>query len=290
MAHLVVGTLAQNRVLGPHTFVLRLTGCEALAGCLPGQFVMLRGDWGTDPLLPRAFSLLAVDGGAGTADILVKTAGKATARLEVALPGATFQLLGPLGTSFRPPSIDRPEWLVAGGVGLAPLLMHAARAAEVGAAAALTMFYGGRTAADLVLLDDIAATGCEIVLATEDGSRGRRGYVTDAVNEALTALRDGAPAQPATLPTLLACGPEGMLAAAARIAHAHDAPAYLSLEGEMACGIGACLACAVPCTSAPYRYTCVHGPVFDLSELAGPYARVGGANAGTSAPAGGRDD
>ena len=72
--------LDENLVLAPHTFVLRLSGCEALAGCKPGQFVMLAAeDWGTDPLLPRAFSVLAVRPG-GIADILVKTSGKASAR------------------------------------------------------------------------------------------------------------------------------------------------------------------------------------------------------------------
>ena len=74
-------------------------------------------------------------------------------------------------------------------------------------------------------------------------------------------------------PTLLACGPDPMLLAVARLAHAKQLPAYLSLEGEMACGIGACLACAVPCKSRPFRYTCKHGPVLPLEDLAGPYAQ-----------------
>ena len=255
--------LLENRHIAPHTYVLRLGGCESLAGTLPGQFVMLRGDWGSDPLLPRAFSLLAVHGD-GVVDILGKAVGKATRLLEHALPGATLDVLGPLGTSFPAPSADRDDWLVAGGVGLAPLLMHAERAHAGGHASRITMFYGGRSEQDLVLLDDIAATGCEIVLATEDGSRGHRGYVTAAVDVAFAAAPRA--------PTLLACGPDPMLHATARLAHARGVGAYLSLEGEMACGIGACLACAVPCVSRPFRYTCKDGPVLRLDELAGPYA------------------
>ena len=256
------GTLLENRVLGPHTFVLRVGGCESLAGALPGQFVMLRGEWGSDPLLSRAFSLLGVREG-GEADILVKGVGKATQLLERALPGAVLHLLGPLGTSFPEPDAGRRDWLVAGGVGLAPLLMHAKRAAAAGIADGVTMFYGGRTEADLVLLDELAAVGCELVLTTEDGSRGQAGYVTAAVAGALAGA--------SPRPTLLACGPDPMLRAVARLAHSEQLPAYLSLEGEMACGIGACLACAVPCKSVPFRYTCKHGPVLALDDLAGPF-------------------
>jgi dihydroorotate dehydrogenase electron transfer subunit len=265
----VKATLAENIVLADHTFVLRFSGCDFLADTLPGQFVMLRGDdWGTDPLLPRAFSLLAVKPG-GQVDMLIKTSGKASAILETALPGASFSILGPLGNSFREPSADRREWLIAGGVGLAPLYMHALRAAELGVSSQLTMFYGGRTAADLVMLDDIAATGVELVLATEDGSRGTKGYVTNAVEGALDK------SSAASVPTLLACGPDPMLEAVAKLAHRRKLECYLSLEGEMACGIGACLACAVPCVGRPYRYACVDGPVLPLSELAGPYAAAG---------------
>ena len=256
-------TLVENRVIGPHTFVLRIGGCDSLRGALPGQFVMLRGQWGSDPLLPRAFSLLAV-GDDGVADVLIKGIGKATHLLEHARAGERLHLLGPLGSSFPAPSADRRDWLIAGGVGLAPLLMHATRARAAGLADRITLFYGGRTGADLVLPDEIAAAACALVPATEDGSRGYRGYVTGAVEQALA----GAPDKP----TILACGPDPMLRAVARLAHAHALPAFLSLEGEMACGIGACLACAVPSKSKPFRYTCKDGPVLPLEDLSGPFA------------------
>lgn len=268
----VVVPLADRVALAPGTFLLSFDGCGFLDGTLPGQFVMLRGRaWGSDPLLPRAFSLLDVRPGGprGTrADLLIKTTGKASRLLEHALPGAEFSLLGPLGTAFPRPSPDRLDWLVAGGVGLAPLYMHARRAEALGLSGQVTLFYGGRGAADLVLLDRIAATGCELVLATEDGARGARGRVTEALDRALA----GAAGRPP--PTLMACGPDPMLLAVARVARAHRAPCYLSLEGEMACGVGVCLACAVPCKGRPFRYTCVDGPVLPLDELAGPYAEV----------------
>lgn len=255
-------TLVDNIRLAPHTCVLRLGGCASLEAARPGQFVMVRGDWGADPLLPRAFSLLAIRGD-GVVDLLVKAVGKATRLLERATPGERLAVLGPLGTAFPEPRPDRDDWLVAGGVGLAPLLMHAARARATGCSDRITLFYGGRSAEDLVLVDAIEATGCRVVFATEDGSRGVRGYVTAAVEAAAAA--GGAP-------TVLACGPEPMLRAVARLCRARGLDGYLSLEGEMACGIGACLACAVPCRSRPYRYTCTDGPVLPLADLAGPYA------------------
>jgi len=263
----VLVPLAATIPLAPGTFVLRFAGCGFLAGTLPGQFVMLAAeDWGTDPLLPRAFSLLAVRPD-GTADVLVKTTGKASALLERARPGAGFYLLGPLGRPFAAPAGGRTDWLVAGGVGLAPLFMQCEAARAAGLARQVTMFYGGRSAADLVMLDDIVATGAELVLASDDGSRGLRGRVTEAVARALAARPPGT-----VLPSLMACGPDPMLIATARLARDTAAPCWLSLEGEMACGIGICLACAVPCKGRPFRYTCVDGPVLPLDELAGEYA------------------
>jgi dihydroorotate dehydrogenase electron transfer subunit len=272
--HCFEATLVENRPLGGHSFLLRLDGCAALADARPGQFVMLRGtEWGTDPLLPRAFSLLAVREG-GKADLLVKAVGKATARLERAAAGSRLQVLGPLGNWFPEPSNERADWLVAGGVGLAPLLMQAVRAHALGHTADLVVFYGGRSRSDLVLVEELEATRAVVQLATEDGSVGERGYVTDALVRALDARAEDA-ARGSGAPTLLCCGPEPMLRAVARLAHQRDLDAYLSLEGEMACGLGACLACAVPSTSRPFRYACSDGPVFRLSELSGPYAPAG---------------
>src|SRR5262245_18958377 len=124
-------TLLENERLAPKTFVLHLSGCEPLRFCQPGQSVMMRGEWGRDPLLPRAFSVMAVDDD-GIAEILVKTVGRGTALLETALPGAHFEVLGPLGNPLPAPSPDRADWLVACGVGLAPLLFQLEVAARKG--------------------------------------------------------------------------------------------------------------------------------------------------------------
>ena len=260
-------TLAEKIDLGPKTFVLRLTGADFLLRATPGQFVMLRCSvWGADPLLPRAFSLLKVT--EDFADILVKANGKASSLLEDVHPGTEFQLLGPLGNRFPVPDVDCEDWLVAGGVGLAPLLMQAKFSSEEFPETTSRLFYGGRTSTDLVLRSDIKKTGAKVTLVTEDGSEGEKGYVTDAVSKQLEeALRLG------EKPRILACGPDPMLHAVSRLARRHSLTAFLSLEGEMACGIGACLVCAVPCKSKPFRYVCVDGPVFDLADMDDGYGR-----------------
>lgn len=253
--------ISENRVLGGGYFILRLSGCESLAAAKPGQFVMIRGVWGRDPLLPRAFSLLSVDD-SGTAEILAKTVGRGTALLERALPGAVLDVLGPLGTSFPAPGPDTTDLLVAGGVGLPPLFMQAQLAASEGVASQVRMLYGGRGAADLVLLPEMRALGISVALTTEDGSVGSKGLVTRAVE---AALEDDTRAGRAV--RVMGCGPNGMLWAVARLAKARDVPCYISLEEQMACGIGVCLGCAIPARSRPYRYVCSNGPVFDAADV-----------------------
>src|SRR5436190_11371838 len=113
-----VATVAENRALGRSSFVLALAGCEPLAGARPGQFVMLRGEWGRDPLLPRAFSILRTRSD-GNCEILVKTVGRGTRLLEAVTVGTRLAVLGPLGSTFDPTD-NSGDYLVAGGVGLAP--------------------------------------------------------------------------------------------------------------------------------------------------------------------------
>jgi dihydroorotate dehydrogenase electron transfer subunit len=241
----------ENVALLAGTFVLRLSGCAALAGARAGQFVMVRGDWDRDPLLPRAMSLLRAGG--GRADLLIKATGRGTRLLERARPGDRLHLLGPLGRGFPPPE-PRRHVLVAGGVGLAPLLMWAEEAARAGLAAQARLCYGARTASELVLLDDLRRTGVELVLATEDGSAGERGRVTDVLP------LDGAP-------RLLGCGPTPMLRALHALALGRRLECWLSVEEEMGCGVRVCLGCAVPGNERPYFYACSDGPVLRAEEI-----------------------
>lgn len=253
-----------NRPLSGGYFVLELASDSAnpVGDVAPGQFVMLRGDWGRDLLNGRAFSVLeAID--ARTFTVMLKVFGRGTALLRDCSPGERLTVTGPLGRGFPTPSRARTQLLVAGGVGLPPLHLQARAAAAAGLADTVEMFYGGRGAADLVLTEDLDAWGVTTTLTTEDGSRGEEGRVTGPLAARLERARAAGEAV-----EILSCGPTPMLRAVRALALTHDVPAYLCLEEQMACGFGVCLGCAVPVYGAkPYKYCCTDGPVFEAKEI-----------------------
>jgi len=219
---------------------------------LPGQFVMVRGaEWGDAPLLPRPMSYLT---GGNTPSILIKVIGEGTLRMGRAEPGEPFTLLGPLGLPWRSPSAGRRVVLVGGGVGIAPLLFMARSIAEAGGPKPLAI-YGGRSSRDLPLDDDLEDLS-ELVVTTEDGTRGTKGRVTDVLAELLGPDKD-----------VFTCGPDRMMAKVAEMCAARDVPCEASLETPMACGYGVCLGCPVPTTEGGYLYACMQGPCVDARRV-----------------------
>lgn len=218
----------------------------------PGQFTMLRGhEWGDAPLLPRPMSYLSAG---STPSVLIKVLGEGTARMARAEPGEPFTLLGPLGNTFHDPSAGRRPLLVAGGVGIAPLLFFARALSEAGIRP--VALYGGRTARDLPLEEDLSEVA-DVHLTTEDGSKGHRGRVTDLLADLLLDDWD-----------VYTCGPDRMMAAVAALCVARDLPCEASLETPMACGYGVCLGCPVPTSDGSYLYACVQGPCVDVRRIA----------------------
>lgn len=241
---------------GPYA---RLTLEGDIAPSRPGQFYMLRGDWGADPLLPRPMSILEEDVRGGTVSFLMKVVGEGSRRLAQSHPGDAVNGLGPLGNPFPADAVPpgRTALLVGGGVGMPPLLFLARTLVPAGVK--VQFLQGGRSADDLLLLDEIRALEIEPVLATEDGSAGVRGFVTLPFAGAL-----------ASGPTAVyACGPEGMLRAVGEVC-AGKVPCYLSLEARMGCGYGVCLGCVVAVDEGEgprYRKVCQDGPVFEAGVL-----------------------
>ncbi len=213
----------------------------------PGQFYMLAagegwgGGAGERPFLPRACSVLCVAD--GTLSFLLEDIGPGTRRLCGLAAGAPIWLTGPLGVGFR--AVDGPSLVVGGGIGVAAILMLAV---ERGGSALLG-FRDAAHAAAATLFED-----CRI--ATDDGSAGQRGLVT----ELLEAELQLAPA------TVFACGPPAMLEAVRILCERRAADAQLALEAPMACGFGACYGCVVA-TRDGYRRVCVDGPVFAAERL-----------------------
>ncbi|MFV8756785.1 dihydroorotate dehydrogenase electron transfer subunit [Nannocystaceae bacterium ST9] len=260
----LLATVAANRPLTGGYFVLELSTAQPnpIAEAQPGQFVMLRGEWGRDLLNGRAFSVLeAID--ERRFSVLLKVFGRGTALLQAMAVGDRLSVTGPLGRGFPKPTPARKQLLIAGGVGIPPLHLHARVAAATGQADRVEMFYGGRSAADLVLTEDLERWGITTTLATEDGSRGVAGRVTGPLLERIErARREGEAIE------LLACGPTPMLEALRTIGLRFDIPTHLCLEEMMACGFGVCLGCAVPVYGPkPYKYCCTDGPVFEAREI-----------------------
>ncbi len=224
----------------------------------PGQFYMLAAAerWGAGaderPYLPRAFSFLQAD--AGALRFMFEDVGPGTARLGELRTGDELWLLGPLGIGFTAPQGDRRALLAGGGIGVPPLSAWARELAAQGvAAAALLGFRDAAHAAGAALLTD-----APVRIATDDGSVGRHGLVTDLLADAL----DEDPGA-----TVYACGPPRMLEAVRALCAARQVPAQLALEAGMACGFGACYGCVVPARDGGYVRLCVDGPVLDAARI-----------------------
>ncbi len=216
-------------------------------GHKPGQFAMLGLDperSHRDPLLPRPMAIYRVVD--GKLEFRFKVVGRGTRLLSRLPRGAELSVLGPLGNGFAKPNPG--DWLVGGGTGIASLY-ELARDSGPGVRVRL----GGRSRADILGLPDFEKLGCDLAVATDDGSHGQRGFVTELVT-------------PKAGETVLACGPDGMMRRAHELARAAGAKCLVSLENNMACGYGVCLGCAVR-TDAGFRYVCTHGPVFPSESL-----------------------
>jgi dihydroorotate dehydrogenase electron transfer subunit len=239
-------TITEIRKEGPGYALLSFRGDTPISG-EPGQFVMIRGDWGYDPILPRAFSLVS---SGETGAVLVRDVGAGTHLLCGMKPGDSLSVLGPLGNTFDIPDKGVRAVLVAGGVGVAPLVFLAERLAQAGIE---TVFvYGARSAVDLSLKDEIARM-CSLSAATEDGSLGEQGLVTVPLQRILS---DGRPS------VVCSCGPHRMLEAVTRLAVAAGVRCQVALEAPMACGLGTCKGCVVIAPDGSFRYVCSDGPVF----------------------------
>jgi len=258
-------TVLQNEILAPNYGRISLACGGFFAGSTPGQFVMLGFPDSINPLLRRPFSihrLIMADGRCQGIELLYKTVGPATRRLFRLRAGEAVSLLGPLGTAFQIPSGAHRIYLAAGGVGVAPMVFLLERLRTMATQPpACLLFLGGRSREDLLCADEVERSGTPVVLTTDDGSCGDQCLVTSPLEEAIRR-------EPPDL--VLACGPKAMLTCVLGIVRACAVPCQVSIETMMACGMGACLGCAVGGRQDDTRYlhACLDGPVFDAEDIA----------------------
>ncbi|MBR4554723.1 MAG: dihydroorotate dehydrogenase electron transfer subunit [Ruminococcus sp.] len=217
----------------------------------PGQFAQLLAP---GFFLRRPISICGIDKSAGTIRMVFEVRGKGTEELSRLNEGDNIDMIAPLGTGFG--TAEGSAVCVGGGIGVPPMLGIASLYGE-----RATVITGFRNAAAVILQEDFAAAGCETVLCTDDGSAGIHGFVTTALDEHLKSKKTD---------IIYACGPMPMLKAVAGLADSYGVRCEVSLEQRMACGVGACLGCAVVTEKngkVTYKHVCKDGPVFDAKEV-----------------------
>ena len=254
-----------NRVVAPEHNLLTVATREIGRRARAGQFAQIRVP-GDAVFLPRPFSFLAAED--DRCAFLSRAVGPGTRALAGLAHGTELELLGPLGRGFDLAAAAAGEVvLVGGGVGVPPLV-HAASELAPRTGTALI----GAARGELLLCEEELATlGWQVRVATDDGSRGHHGFVTELLEQALPPV----PGQGAQPPTVLACGPHPMLRRCAELAAATGAACQVALEEPMACGFGVCLGCAIRVHSRnpddppgpAYALVCRDGPVFPAAQV-----------------------
>ncbi len=269
-ASLMTGTIIDNRPAAPEHFLVSVRLPGAFPAPLPGQFVMVREAGRTSPLLARPLSVLGFKANPdhGVLELLYRVVGEGTTLLSRMKPGEGLSVMGPLGRGFTPPDGAKEVLFVAGGVGVAPLsylLNSGLMTSESGRSLRKSFYFGARSAELLACLDRLRDS-CELGICTDDGSRGYCGSVTDML------ARDIGGCDPQET-LIYACGPTPMIRSLKALLKKRPIPCQVSLEERMACGLGACLGCAVAIRrqksgrGIEYMRVCKDGPVFDLEEV-----------------------
>lgn len=251
--------IRSNRQINAHTWLMALRSPEIAGQAAPGQFVMLRVRNSLAPLLRRPFSICCTR----QEDILIlyRVVGVGTRMMTGLREGEEVSVLGPLGRGFNMPGPKHDIILVSGGIGIAPLFAMAQALGD----RKFSFLAGFQTAAEILLPEQIGQPSFLIDWTTDDGSRGRAGFVTELLKDCLD--RQGEEGEG---PWISACGPKAMLAQIAELVKGKDLHCEVSLEAHMACGLGACQGCAVaaaPGGDRPFYHVCQDGPVFPIAAI-----------------------
>ena len=228
----------------------------------PGNFVHIKVSSNDHPLLRRAFSIHSVERNKKNFDILFKVVGKGTEILSRKSPGNTLDILGPIGNNFSLPKKGKEIMLVAGGMGIAPLWFLFTHLIKRFHKNKLTFFLGAKSKKELLCAEKLKSTGARLIIATDDGSAGRKGLVTEVFLKEIKKRKYDLQKL-----AVYSCGPQMMLKRMSEISREYDLSCQISLETHMACGVGACWGCVVKQNDQTYKRVCVDGPVFDAREV-----------------------
>lgn len=246
-------TVNSVEALSDKHVLIKLTDDKPLPEMLPGQFVEVRVDNTPSTFLRRPISINNVDYDHNELWLLVAAVGDGTRQLQKLQKGDRLNCVLPLGNSFTMPTDNTQKvLLVGGGVGVAPLFYFGKRIKAMGGEP--TFLLGARSAKDVLERELFEQVG-RVLITTEDGSEGEKGFVT---NHSVLAQEH--------FDRISTCGPKPMMMAVARYAFKNDIECEVSLENKMACGVGACL-CCVEKTVEGNKCVCKEGPVMNIKKL-----------------------
>jgi len=255
-----IATVTRREEVAPLHYLLEVHCPEVAMAAQPGQFVHVRVAGTNDPLLRRPISIMSCDPKREEIQLLVHAVGRGTDIIGNLAVGSTLDLLGPLGNGFTLPEAGQRPLLIAGGVGVAPMIFLAEVMQFSSAIAYVRGMLGAATEDLLICWNEFSARCEEFIVTTDDGSAGIKGFVTAPLPEQLAR---------GDVDCVYTCGPRPMMAAVAKICADASIPCQASLEQFMGCGIGACLGCVIPTYGTPKQQrVCKEGPVFDAQMVA----------------------
>jgi len=251
-----LGRIVSNTGVKPGYFLMEIKAPQVARYAKPGQFLTVRCGRTASPLLRRPFGFHRINNTGF--QILYEVVGKGTRLLSDMKPGEEIDVLGPLGNGFTIPEKPKDLVIIAGGIGVAPLVALAEKIVRKKHKRIYAVI-GAKNRKSLLCEKDFKDLGIETFIATDDGSCGRKCLATQVLEDLFASKK-------ILSPVIFACGPEAMLERVAGIARKRKAESYASLEENIACGVGACLGCAIE-TKSGYRLVCEDGPVFKLDEV-----------------------
>ena len=249
--------IVSNEKICPRFYKLCLDAKPIAKIIKPGQFIHIKVSETLVPFFRRPFSVYRAQ---KHVEILYEAIGVGTKALSTRKPGEYLDTLGPLGNSFSlPPKGTKQVVMIGGGIGVAPFLIlsDSLAGARHASPLQLILLYGGRTGGHVYDMKEFEKNGCKVYVATDDGSKGVKGRVSELFSKIKADSRST---------ILYTCGPHAMMEAVQKFSKKHNLHCEASCEELMACGLGACLGCSIS-TRQGYKTTCYDGPVFDIRDV-----------------------
>ncbi len=245
--------IISNEKICPKFYRLKLDAPMIAKTIKPGQFIHIKVSETLVPFFRRPFSVYRAQ---KHVEVLYEAIGVGTKTLSTRKSGEYLDILGPLGNAFSWPAKETKQVvMIGGGIGVAPFLILSDALAKKGFE--LVVLYGGRTKDHVYDMKEFKKNGCKVYIATDDGSVGVKGRVSELFSKIKTDSKTT---------RLYTCGPRPMMRAVKEFSEKHNLLCEASCEEMMACGLGACLGCSIRTTKG-YKTTCYYGPVFDIKEV-----------------------